>query len=73
MAKGLKHTNTGEADGTGSGQPWQFGKITCYLTVPKGVHTEDAARLFLEGHRKETSKKILSCLANITTFYIVLY
>lgn len=51
----------------------QLGKITCYIPVPKGVCTEDAARLFLEGHREKTSKKIISCLANTTTFHIILH
>lgn len=51
----------------------QLGKITCYIAVPKGMRTEYAARLFLEGHREKTSNNILSCLADTTAFYIILH
>lgn len=51
----------------------QLGKITCYIPAPKGVCTEDAARLFSEGHREKTGKKIISCLANTTIFHIIVH
>lgn len=51
----------------------QLGKNTCYTPIPKGVCTEGAATLFLQGHREKTRKKILRYLANTTTFRIILH